>query len=73
MELSGRSGRTAGDPNKDDPLKHTVWRIGDFEMWRLECVFEVGNCFDYALQDYVLFLASKVWPSIGQTLAKKSA
>ena len=37
-------------------------------MWRLGCVFEVGNCFDYALQDYVLF-----WPSIGQTLAKKSA
>jgi hypothetical protein len=43
-------------------------------MWRLGCVFEVGNCFDYALQDYyVLFLATKVWPSLGQTLAKKSA
>ena len=28
-----------------------------------------GYCFDYALQDYVLFLA-KVWPSLGQNLAK---
>ena len=34
-------------------------------MWRLGCVFEVGNCFDYALQDYVLF-----WPRFVHHLAE---